>query len=275
MKYFNLKLLMFFVFGTLITSCSDDNGSEPIIDTTSSFVGDPFTTTWETTADNQALSTFVLWGFGFDTSIDWGDGTTSLNQESGLMVHTYDTAGTYVIKFYGDYPRLKVSDLDRLKLKSVDNWGDQEWDYMAGFFFNCENLVVNATDIPNTSNVLNMTRMFYNATSFNQDINGWDVSKVTNMNHMFYNATNFNQDLGNWDVGNVLYMESMFNNATNFNQDIGGWDVSNVFHMKKMFYNATNFNQDLGDWHTSNVVECANFGFNSGMSPSSFPVACN
>jgi surface protein len=43
-----------------------------------------------------------------------------------------------------------------------------------------------------------MHYMFYGATSFNQAIGNWNVSKVTNMDEMFHYATNFNQDLCPW-----------------------------------------------------------------------------
>ena len=71
--------------------------------------------------------------------------------------------------------------------------------------------------------------MFYAASSFNQDISGWDVSGVNDwygMNSMFYGAESFNQDISQWDVSNVNNMYGMFYNAKSFNQDISSWDVS-------------------------------------------------
>ena len=48
----------------------------------------------------------------------------------------------------------------------------------------------------NVSNdVTDMTSMFNGASSFNQPLNKWDVSKVTGMGDMFSGATSFNQPL--------------------------------------------------------------------------------
>jgi surface protein len=129
-------------------------------------------------------------------------------------------------------------------------------------------------------NVTNMSKLFYHAEKFNQDIgnwdvsnvtdmsdlfavaksfnNGgeplkWDVSKVTDMNNMFAVSRVFNQPLKSvdgqhdWDVSNVTNMEAMFNGANSFNN--GGeplkWDVSKVTDMNHMFDGATSFNQPL------------------------------
>ena len=53
-----------------------------------------------------------------------------------------------------------------------------------------------------TSQVTDMSRLFNNATDFNQPLNDWDVSNVTDMNNMFYRARAFNQPLNDWDVSN-------------------------------------------------------------------------
>ena len=55
-----------------------------------------------------------------------------------------------------------------------------------------------------------MSAMFYNATNFNQDISGWNVSEVRLMNGMFYNASSFNYNLKNWNVSNVNNVYGMF-----------------------------------------------------------------
>jgi surface protein len=80
----------------------------------------------------------------------------------------------------------------------------------------------------NTSGITDMSRLFFDNTSFNQDISGWDVSNVTNMSEMFSGATAFNGDISSWEVSKVTNMGGMFSGATAFNGDISSWDVSNV-----------------------------------------------
>ena len=105
-----------------------------------------------------------------------------------------------------------------------------------------------------TSNVTDMSWMFYNATEFNQDIGHWDTSNVTDMSWMFDDATIFDHDIGNWDTSRVTDMDGMFAYSDKFNQYIGNWDTSNVTNMNCMFYKAKEFNQDIGCWDTSNVT---------------------
>ena len=45
-----------------------------------------------------------------------------------------------------------------------------------------------------------MSEMFRNATSFNQDVSGWEVSAVTDMGDMFFGATAFDRNLGPWYI---------------------------------------------------------------------------
>ena len=109
-----------------------------------------------------------------------------------------------------------------------------------------------------TSSVTTMCDMFRDAISFNQDIGNWDTSSVTTMCNMFLLSASFNQDIGNWDTSNVTDMSNMFNDAASFNQYIGNWDTSSVTVMSNMFNDAISFNQDIGNWATSNVTNMTN-----------------
>ena len=135
----------------------------------------------------------------------------------------------------------------------VSQWGSTPWESMETAFYGCSNFQITATDVPDLTNVTDMSSMFEDAISFNSDISLWETSNVTNMALLFTNAATFNQDIGIWNTSNVMYMFGMFLNATSFNQNIGSWSTSNVVRMEYMFKNASSFNQDIGSWNTSNV----------------------
>ena len=134
------------------------------------------------------------------------------------------------------------------------NWIDtSEITDMSFLFY--ENATFNGhIELWDVSNVTNMESMFQYAYEFNQSIGDWDVANVTNMEYMFKWAESFNQPIGDWDVSSVITMHGMCMRAKSFNQPIGDWDVSNVTDMQYMFYGAKNFNQPIGDWDVSSVT---------------------
>ena len=71
-----------------------------------------------------------------------------------------------------------------------------------------------------TSDIINMSSLFKENSTFNGDITGWNVSKVKDMSDMFYDAISFNQPIGNWNVSSVQDMSGMFLSAESFNQHI-------------------------------------------------------
>ena len=87
----------------------------------------------------------------------------------------------------------------------------------------------------------------FRSSSFNYDISKWNTSKVTNMYGMFYNADSFNQDLNPsvqsrdgveyvaWDTSKVTNMSNMFQSTEVFNGDISNLDTRNVTDMRTMF----------------------------------------
>ena len=136
----------------------------------------------------------------------------------------------------------------------INTWNVSQIDDMSNLFQNYSTFNDNIGGW-NVSQVTNMTSMFDNAQTFNQDIGGWNVSKVTDMNHMFFVATNFNQNIGGWNVSKVTDMSLLFHSTSNFNQDIGEWNVSQVTDMNDMFRDASNFNQNIGGWDVSQVTD--------------------
>jgi surface protein len=106
-----------------------------------------------------------------------------------------------------------------------------------------------------TTLVTDMSLMFNNANSFNQNIGSWDVSNVTNMEDMISDAPAFNQPIGSWNMSQVTSMSRMFVGASTFNQNIKSWNVSKVTNMSYMFYYAKAFNQPIDSWNVSNVTD--------------------
>ena len=108
-----------------------------------------------------------------------------------------------------------------------------------------------------------MGRMFDRASSFNQDVSGWNVSRVTSMSVMF-GGSNFNQDISGWNVGNVTIMNFMFGSCP-FNFDIGGWNVSSVENFSSMFGANAPFDFDLANWNLSSATNMSSMFSNSAL----------
>ena len=76
------------------------------------------------------------------------------------------------------------------------------------------------------------------------DIRTWDVSKVTNMQGTFSNST-FNGELNDWNVASVKDFSYCFANNIEFNQELKRWNVQDATTMKYMFDNAYSFNKKI------------------------------
>ncbi|MCP4767153.1 MAG: BspA family leucine-rich repeat surface protein, partial [Gammaproteobacteria bacterium] len=223
-----------------------------------------FVTTWKTDNPGTSASDTITIPIGAGTTnftVFWGDGT-STDYTGGPATHTYASAGTYTVAVVGDFPGVNFDGGgDGDKLLSVEQWGNIAWQDLNDAFDGADNLVINAVDAPDLSGVTNLSEMFKDATSINQDLSAWDTSSVTSMFRMFYGATTFNQDISAWDTSSVTNMSRMFSGVTTFNQDIGAWDTSSVTRMYGMFENATTFNQDISGWDTSNVTDMGRMFF--------------
>ena len=258
----------------LITYSSTDaaGNSSEVIRTVNVVTPQPFITTWKTdnpgsSLDNQIKIPKQLFSPAYDYTIDWGDGQTDVNVTSSV-IHDYAVAGTYTITISGYFPSLyfDLSGTDAGKVLTVEEWGTNKWQSMKQMFAGCTNLIINAVDTPDLSQVTDMSNMFYQASSINQDLSEWDVSSVTNMSGMFIGALAFNQDLSVWDVSSVANMSGMFSKARAFNQELNPWKVSSVTNMSGMFSDARVFNHDLSRWDVSAVTNMSGmFGGKSSL----------
>jgi len=209
-----------------------------------------------------------------DATVAWGDNTSDVYTTAGTQTHTYAAGGIYTVRVSGTVTQFGsgTTTLSRPELTKCLSFGTIGITSLDGAFRNCANLTEVPTVLP--VGIDSLARMFLSATSFNQNIGGWDTSSVTDIAGMFNNATAFNQDIGGWDTSSATIMGNMFNNATSFNQNIGGWDTSSVTIMTGMFQSATNFNQNLSGWCVGNIGALPpNFaGLSSGLSSTNFPV---
>ena len=255
------------------------------------------------TLTNQASGTY-RWGLVYDNSYSLPPtpqdaspiqaATTSITIQSVFTVVASSTTSSSTNNSGNIYfengtckcPNASVGDtatLDGLVYTVVDN-STIQGQVDNGNVNLCTTLVTNMTDVFkdkssfnsninfwDVSNVTNMTDMFNGASLFNQDLSNWDVSGVTSFNYMFFGASAFNGNIVNWNTSAAQYIHNMFNGATVFNQNIGGWDTSSVIGMAGVFDSAENFNQDISNWNTSSVnnMESMFFGatvFNQDIS---------
>lgn len=233
---------------------------------TISVFASPFISTWDTTITTGSTSNatqiklpLVSTGI-YNFYVDWGDSSSSMiyAYNSANTTHTYATGGNKTININGTIIGFSFTGTtDKTKLKNISQWGDLVIGNSSSVFAGCTNFNFVGSDNLNLSGTTTLASMFSGATSFNADIDGWDVSLITDMSSMFSTATAFNKNLTSWNTSSVRNMASMFSGATAFKGNISNWNTSSVTAMNSMFASASTFNTEIGDWDTSNVQNMA------------------
>ncbi len=142
----------------------------------------------------------------------------------------------------------------------------------ASWFYNANSMTeITGIQYLNTSEVTNMSNMFYNCCSLTSlDISHFDTSNVTDMNQMFYDCGNLSSlDLSNFNTSQVSNMSYLFAYCHNINSlDVSHFDTSNVTDMNRMFTGCEALtNLDVSNFNTSKVSDmsymfsdCVNLG---------------
>ena len=116
-----------------------------------------------------------------DVVVDWGDGSdVEPVTEAGLKSRGYTApTGEVTVKISGSMTGFGSSSTipNYDKLVGVESFGELGITDWSGAFRGASNLVSVPSSIP--SGATNMSDMFYDASSLNQDIGLWDVSSVT------------------------------------------------------------------------------------------------
>ncbi|MFY8169877.1 MAG: BspA family leucine-rich repeat surface protein [Candidatus Fonsibacter sp.] len=247
-----------------------------------SAISTDFIMTIDTTKAGSASNTFILRcsNYGvYSAIIDWGDGSTSTitTYNDADLTHIYSVGGVYTVKISGHLPWIGFADTgDKLKVMSIENWGGNEWESFDNSFFGCSNMVVNALDVPNLSNLTYLSdgrlyRTFRGCTSIStiSNFNQWDTSLIKFTVGMFMGCTGLTSlDMSNMDFSICTSFgsgtaDSMFNGCTNL-------DIVNVTDMlintsasvsvHSMFYNCGFFDLvGLDTWNISTINNYTSF----------------
>lgn len=237
------------------------------------------TLVWDLSLDSSCKTIKIPLAGTVDATINWGDNTGDQNVTSAKPTHSYSAgdASTRTINISGTFTEFNSSNsYDALPcLTEVSKWNNTGT-IKAAYAFYADEHISKVQEIPSTvttvasmfqstsfngdisnwdtSNVKDMSQMFYLNNEFNKPLNSWDTSKVTNFSNMFASSPAFNQSLNDWDTSSATTMQGMFAKAAAFNGNISSWDVSNVTNMQGTFNGATVFNQPIGSWNTSKVT---------------------
>lgn len=207
-----------------------------------------FRFTVDTTEAGSASGTFVLptIGAGYDATVDWGDGTTTeLIGSPGNVTKVYSEAKEYQISITGTFPRIYFNNGgDRLKLKSIDNWGNIQWQSFERAFYGCSNLVT-AHGIADTSAVMRFDYAFNGCSSLQTlDVSGWNTEKVKNFQEAFRNCSILKGDFSSLSIKAATNLFLMFSNSninapgTTTNYDL----LLNSFRAQAETYSKTGLN---------------------------------
>ena len=188
----------------------------------------------------------------------------SNKKDGSIMAWYYDNdSDGYFEVTIGQYNGVKANpnsedlfkDLTFLTTVDFENFNTSDVTNMSGMFYNASSLQVLDISMLDTSSVTDMSAMFQFSNLTELDLSTFDVSKVNNMNNMFYGITNLQKlNLSTWNTGNVKNMGGMFDGLKKLESlDVSYFDMSNVTNVGYMFKDVKLDSLDLSKWNDKKI----------------------
>ena len=168
-----------------------------------------------------------------DGVVDWGDGSTTNCTSFGAtgITHIYSTPGIYTIKIIGQFGGLYYTAGTPEKITDIQQWGNSN-QYERILLGGATNMVITATDTPNTSLMTSADGAFSGCSSLTTipNFNTWDMSNVVSATRFIYNAISITSlDMSGMDWSSCTNFGSGGTNG--FTRSLGSctsFDVTNM-----------------------------------------------
>lgn len=189
-----------------------------------------FVSTWDTTQAGSASDTVILGlvsGGTYSGTIDWGDGSSSVLSYAN-RTHVYSTSGTYTITLSGTIEGWLLGiGSDAEKIGDISAFGKLTITTEQAFY-KCKYLTISATDAPIMATT-SARRMFRDCRAIITGVSGFDTSGVLNMSDMYYNAVLLNDDFSGHTINQVTnftnFMFGVTLSTANYDALLIAWDA--------------------------------------------------
>lgn len=151
---------------------------------------------------------------------------------------------------------------DKLKITSVDQWGDTGFDYLAGGFYGCSNLISLECTNANMTSINSLNRFISGCTSLTSlDCAGWDVSNVTDLTYFAQNSGLSSISVPDWDTSScTIALGFIYGCNSLVSANLQNWDLSLCLNASFFAYSCgalTSLN--VSNWNTSGVQNLSYF----------------
>lgn len=148
-----------------------------------------------------------------------------------------------------------INNLDFSKAQFVD---------VDSMFYDCQRLNSEGLGLTNwnTSNVTNMSYMFYNCKATTElNVSRFDTKNVTNIINMFSNCASLTSlDISTFDISKIKSLAGLFNGCSSLTSlKWGNWDTSNITDMSSLFSGCKSLTTlDISKLKTTSVTNMNN-----------------